>query len=254
MSGLLFNYENDSVFVKVFFSIAGLATQIIAVNKKCDSTAILIDIGDGSTRDILASRNEVDFSNINTVAITHGHYDHMGGLYSFLGIKRMLGFQGIITIIYPENCIEVINIIQAFTSSYPDTIPYTIKEIPLTVESKSEINLDCFMLESYPVSHRGSTLKLGATDPIPALGYKIIIKKAGFIFSYSGDTSPNEGLYDLFTPDVDIGFIEATHPDDSWISDKINRYHLTEAEANEYSKNCKKSVIIHSLPEHIRKK
>ena len=106
----MFEFNTDELFIKPLFSIAGLATQLVVLDKKSEAPfGILLDIGDGTCRDILD--NHLDFTWFNHILISHGHYDHMGGLYSFLGVKRMLGETHPITIIYPEKCIEVENLL-----------------------------------------------------------------------------------------------------------------------------------------------
>jgi ribonuclease BN (tRNA processing enzyme) len=250
----MFNFDSDKFITKVLHSVAGLATQIAFIDKTgITPIGILLDIGDGTCRDLL--NNKFDLSWFNHILISHGHYDHMGGLYSFLGMKRMLGHEKKITIIYPKDSIEVENSINAFENSYTDSIPFTIKKIPLDIQDKAEIKVENdLFIKYFPVIHRGSTLKPGVLPTIPACAFQVYSEKELFKVAFSGDTGPTNILYEVFSSDVDVGFIEASHPDDSWVNDKIHRYHLTELEALEFSKYCKKSVIIHKLPPYILKK
>lgn len=249
----MFSISNDDLFIKPFFSIAGLATQLVFLVKSPDpskNVGVLLDIGDGTCRDIL--EHKLDFSWFNTVIISHGHYDHMAGLYAFLGIKRMLGHTSTITVVFPEHCIEVESCIHAFEMNYPKSIPFTILRKTVSISSISSLNItDDILVTSFPVLHRGSTLSPGVLPLIPACGYQVSSLSKNVKIAFSGDTAPTDVLYDLFNSDVDYGFIENTHPDDSWVRDKINRFHLTTAEAREFSKNCKQVILIHGLPQYV---
>ena len=249
----MFEYSTDKVFIKPLFSIAGLATQIILLDRSCNPpVGLLLDVGDGTCRDILDQG--LDFTWINTIVISHGHYDHMGGLYCFLGVKRMLGDTHSVSIYYPAKTFQVEKVVTIFQDNYPDSIPFSISMIPVpSDELSNQLINESFFLKSFPVVHRGSTLTPGVLPLIPACGYQVTLLKHNLKIAFSGDTAPTPVLYDLFSPDVDFGFIENSHPDDSWVKDKVNRFHLTTSEAQEFSKNCKKVILVHSLPSHLLK-
>lgn len=75
MLGLLNFWQGKNWNVKVLYSKAGVATQILISTLECD---ILVDVGDGTLRDLLEP--DYDFEQLKAVAITHGHFDHVGGL------------------------------------------------------------------------------------------------------------------------------------------------------------------------------
>ena len=107
------DWENDEVFVQVPFSAAGVSTTIV-VTSKFTGKMMLMDVGDGILRDLLSSGNTDFVHDIDPIAISHGHFDHVGGLHSLLGFMRMLGRTNPLNILIPADCGEAISIIKGY--------------------------------------------------------------------------------------------------------------------------------------------
>ena len=76
------SWENDEVQVEILFSAAGVGTTI-ALLSKFTGKMMLLDVGDGAIRDLLVLQNNHEFVNeIDLIAISHGHFDHVGGALS----------------------------------------------------------------------------------------------------------------------------------------------------------------------------
>ncbi|MFW9869975.1 MAG: ribonuclease Z, partial [Candidatus Thorarchaeota archaeon] len=77
------HWANDEVQVDIPFSAAGVATTIV-LTSKFTGKMMLFDVGDGILRDLLMSGNTDFVHEIDPIAISHGHFDHVGGLHSLL--------------------------------------------------------------------------------------------------------------------------------------------------------------------------
>jgi ribonuclease BN (tRNA processing enzyme) len=58
--------------VEVLYSRAGIGTQILVSSNGGD---VLLDVGDGTLRDLLSKEDGYDLSRLKGALITHGHCD-----------------------------------------------------------------------------------------------------------------------------------------------------------------------------------
>lgn len=223
---------------QVLFSKAGVASQIVIDN-------ILVDAGDGTLRDLLAAQYALD--DLDMILITHGHYDHMGGIQSLLGYLRMVGRTSPLTIVHPGAC-EVDALIAGFNKCYTATIPYQIKVVH--AEDRKMYNFNSVEIQPFFVHHAGSTAQ-GILSPIPATGYRIY--KDDKIYAVTGDSGMCEPLKTLVSG-ADLAFIEATWTEKRKerltkkygdIEEDMLTVHLSEKQAHELGKLAKKYVIVH---------
>jgi ribonuclease Z len=219
--------------VKVLCSYAGLATQILVNERETDAN-FLIDVGDGILRDLLTLPRKY-FENIQTILITHGHFDHVGGLFSLLSFFRMINRKKRLKLICPRDVIEIQGIIKTFRDSYTDSIPFPLE----VIEIDTEIILGSIKIIPFPVQHRGSIIGGGELPDIPTLGY--ILSKEGERILYTGDTGYFEGLKKHIN-DADFALIEGTY------EEKGTTYHLSIEEAEELGKLAKNFLVIHKRP------
>ncbi len=228
------------MIVDVPFSIAGVATTII-ITSRFTGKILLVDVGDGAVRDLLTKGNLEFVNEIDLIAITHGHFDHMGGLWSLLGFIRMIGRTRPLNILIPNGCIEVENIIKGFKESYSETIPFQICTFKL--QHGSGFDTDFFKLKSMGVEHYGMENPSEKDILMPALGFQITIGQT--TVSYTGDSRMCTSL-EMLVDNVDLAIIEATYDTHPNPEQKV---HLTMMEAKELATKAKSSLIVHRKPE-----
>jgi ribonuclease Z len=231
-------WENDEVEVSIPYSAAGVATTIVITSRVTDKM-MLLDVGDGAVRDLL-ERGSIQFVNdIELIAITHGHFDHMGGIHSLLGFFRMMKRTNQLHIVLPVNCIEAISAIRGFRKVYSDTLPFSFSYHELA--PSSQFDTDFFELNAIQVEHYGME---NATDEdvfMPALGYRVRVGDT--IVGYTGDTRPCPGVESVVR-NADFAIIEATRKE---TPHSERRVHLSEPEARELGKLARDYTLIHRI-------
>jgi len=232
------SWTKGNLKVEVLYSSAGVGTSIVVETEK---TGLLLDAGGGVLRDLIA-HNQTMIRKISAIAFSHGHYDHMSGLWTLLGISRMLNRVEKLIILSPPNVIEIVLIIEAFKKAYSDTIPFEIELIEL--KPSETFQLGDLTLEPFKVYHGGSTKK-GVLPEIPAFGYQV--KQLETTVSYSGDTCYFEELKDYFEG-VDLALVEATARKDE------SKVHLSEKEALKVAEKAKEVFLIHKVLQKLIQK
>ncbi|MFQ5906987.1 MAG: MBL fold metallo-hydrolase [bacterium] len=222
--------------VKVLYSRPGMGQHIWITN---DNGAVLIDTGDGILRDIRS--NGLDIGQIRGVIFTHGHFDHMGGLYSLLGYLRLKGKEEVLPIFAPEGCAEVSSIVDSFTQCYRDTMHF---KIPCTeVYSHEVFQIAEMDIEAYPVVHCGSIKGHEVLEEIPAVGYRFSYK--GETVAVSGDTGDCASLREL-VKGADLAIIEAVIEKSEHANDEVlKKVHLSEDLAKAIGRSAKNFILVH---------
>lgn len=135
--------------MQVLFTAAGVGQQIWIEN---NLGALLVDVGDGTLRDILSSG--MNPRTIKGIVITHGHFDHIGGLYTLLCFMRMVGCSEPLPIVTPVGCAEVRAALNVFKERYGDSIPFEV--VLREVGHLEQVEIAGMDVEPHVVVHCGS--------------------------------------------------------------------------------------------------
>lgn len=233
-------WENDEVRVDIPFSAAGVSTSIV-LTSKFTGKYLIADIGDGLLRDFLSLVGTDFVEETDMICITHGHFDHMGGLHSLLGFLRIMKRTSPLDILIPAGSEEVLKMVRGFRDCYRDTTEYQIRL--QEVRPGVGFDTDFFKVNVYEVEHFECVNAAAEDKLMPAVGYRVRIGET--VVAYTGDTRICDSARELVT-DADLAIIEATHDEHE---DTDCRVHLTTDEANELASLAKASMIVHRIPE-----
>ena len=234
-----FVWENDEVKVNIPYSAAGVSTTIV-LNSKFTGKLMLLDVGDGALRDLVEFSGIQFVHDLDLVAITHGHFDHMGGIHSLLGFLRMMKRSEKLHILLPVDCIEAIESVKGFRNAYKESLPFEFWYHELT--DGTEFDTDFFRVNATEVQHFGMENTTDQDKLMPALGYRVRVGDT--CIAYSGDTRMCPGVEDVVR-DADFAIIEATRKE---TPESKMRVHLSEEEAKILGKLAKEHILIHRIP------
>ncbi|MBK7381086.1 MAG: ribonuclease Z [Ignavibacteriales bacterium] len=221
--------------IDVYCSIPNIATGILL---KAGKANFIVDPGDGILRDLNTNIGTQEILNISDIFVTHGHHDHVGGVWSLLTYLRVMNKKKSLTIHYPNGCKEIESIYNAFINVYRPYLSYKIKLNKITKTKK--ISTKNVSVLPFNVIHKEYLLNGKETRNVPAIGYNFTYKNNRIC--YGGDTTYCEELVKN-AKGADLAIIEAGHEDET-----PDEMHMTLKEAYSIGKSAKKFFLVH-VPE-----
>lgn len=221
--------------IKIFCSIPNIATGILV---KAGNASFVVDPGDGILRDLNNELKSGEILNISDVFVTHGHHDHVGGVWSLLTYLRVMNKKSPLVIHYPKGCIEIEHIYNAFNKVYSGSISYKI--ILKKISGGKSFSTKKVLINPFWVIHKEYLADQKTTRQVPALGYKFSYN--GLKICYGGDTAYCEELV-KHARNSDLAILEAGHNEDT-----PDEMHMTKSEAEAIGKSAKEYFLVH-VPE-----
>lgn len=225
-------WEKNGFSIKIFCSIPAIATGILL---RAGESKIVIDPGDGILRDLNDELEPEEILSVTDVFVTHGHHDHVGGVWSLLTYLRVMRKRTPLYIWYPEGCSEIESIYNAFRTVYSNSISYPIILRPI-MDYKRFVRRGV-AINPFPVKHSETTGNGDETRFVPALGYKFTWN--GTKICYGGDTA--------YCPELarnakgsDLAILEAGEDEDS-----VPGMHMTMEEADKIGRSAKEFFLVH---------
>lgn len=228
-------WNKKDFYIKIYCSIPNIATGIILTTNEA---TFIIDPGDGILRDLNKDYNAKEILAISDIFVSHGHHDHVGGVWSLLTYLSVMRKRTPLSIYYPEGCLEIESINKAFHSVYQHELTYKINLKP--IKTKRAISKNGVIIRPFKVNHREPSEDSRDHLEIPSLGFKFEHDDSSIC--YGGDTAYCSNLVQM-SNGSDLAIIEAGAE-----SDEENDLHLTIQQASKIGKTAKEYFLVH-VPE-----
>ncbi|MBK7103941.1 MAG: ribonuclease Z [Ignavibacteriae bacterium] len=228
-------WEKNNFYIKIYCSIPNIATGIIITTEKA---TFIVDPGDGILRDLNKDYSAKQILEISDIFISHGHHDHVGGVWSLLTYLSVMKKKTPLNIYYPKGCLEIESIYKAFHEVYSHELKYKI--VLKQIDTNKSFRRKDISIKPFKVNHREPSEIKGVSIEVPSLGFKFNNNEKSIC--YGGDTAYCETLIKM-AANSDLAIIEAGAEDEN-----DSDLHLTIDQAVKIGKTAKEFFLVH-VPE-----
>ena len=162
---------------------------------------ILIDCGEGAMQQLM--RAGIDFRRVDKIILSHHHFDHIGSLFTCLGINMMLQRKQPITIYGPPGTQKIVEGL-AMACDVPHAIGFGISGQTFPhprdfvqvkeISSGNSFEIDDIRISCCENTHYRSEDRFGSDGPI-SLSLRFDAPDRSIV--YTGDTGPCRDVEDL---------------------------------------------------------
>ncbi len=168
---------------------------------KSGKTTIVVDAGDGVAWQL--AKAGVSLGEVQTVFLSHLHFDHTGGLFALLSQRFQINYPGVVTIYGPEGTKQTVDgIVQAMNPMYEDGgwILSKIQDSPaekvkvVEITDDSKVAIDDIEVTVSKNTHFILAEKEGDTK-VRGLSFRFELPDRSIV--YTGDTGPSDDVIRL---------------------------------------------------------